>query len=120
MGAWARYLSATCGLWLMASPDVLGYGDPARMNDRIVGPIIVALSVIAISGVTRTLRLAVIPLGIWLLIAPIVLGYDTTPLVNSIVTGLVVIPLSLVHGAVNNRFGGGWASLLPGREIDDA
>jgi hypothetical protein len=114
----ARLTSAALGLWLMASSAILGYGNPARDHDRIVGPIIVALSVISISSVTHNVRWGVLPLGIWLLIAPWLLGFSTTPTINTMVVGVIVVALTFVHGEIASRFGGGWASLLPGRNLE--
>jgi hypothetical protein len=34
---WARLVHIILGVWLMAAPDVLGYHDPARPYDCIVG-----------------------------------------------------------------------------------
>lgn len=112
---WAQYASTLVGLWLMAAPTVLDYSGSAQSNDRIIGPVIVSLSVIAISQVTRGVRWGVIPLGVWLLVAPWLLGYDTTQTINSSVTGLLLLVLAPIGGTVERQFGGGWRTLLPGR-----
>ena len=109
---WARIVSILLGLWLMAAPAVLGYGGAAAVNDRIVGPIVAALAVVAVSEITRGLRWASVPAGAWLIIAPWLLGYGPTPMVNSLVVGLLLIPLAWVRGRVKARYGGGWASLF--------
>jgi hypothetical protein len=114
---WVQMVSSLLGVWLMAAPAVLGYGDPARTNDRIVGPLSASFAFIAIWEVTRGLRWAGLPLGAWLLVAPWVLGnYASTPTLNSMVVGLLLIALSLVRGNIGQSFGGGWSALLPGRE----
>ena len=110
---WAQYLNAVLGLWLMAAPAVLGYGDPAQVNDRILGPVIATFAIIAIWEATRAVARWNLPLGLWLLAAPWVLGYEATaPLVNSLATGAAVAALALVTGTVEQRFGGGWAALF--------
>jgi hypothetical protein len=109
---WARLVNAALGLWLMAAPAVLGYGNPAQFNDRIAGPLAVTCAVIAIWGATRPLRRGNLAIGLWLLLAPFVLGYGATaPTVNSLAVGAVLAALSFVKGDLENRFDGGWSML---------
>jgi hypothetical protein len=109
---WARIASVVLGIWLVSAPAVLGYAGPAATNDRIVGPLVASLAFIAIWEVARPLRRVHLVLGAWLLIAPLALGYGLAPALNSVVVGLLVILLSFVRGRVEQRFGGGWSSLL--------
>ena len=51
----------------MASPAVLDYADPARANDRIIGPLVASMAIIAIWDITRPLRWVNVILGAWLL-----------------------------------------------------
>jgi hypothetical protein len=111
---WARIVSLALGIWLMAAPIVLGYGPPASTNDHIVGPLAASFSIIAISEVTRSLRWLNVPVGAWLLIAPWLLGYGPTPTINSLAVGVLLIGLAFVRGTIEQRYGGGWSSLLPG------
>jgi len=115
---WTLIVSALTGLWLMASPSILDYGDPARTNDWIAGPLAASLSVIAVSSVLRGLRWVILPLGIWQILAPWLLGFDTTPTINATVTGLILIAAALLTRHATTRYGGGWASLLPDRMPD--
>ena len=109
---WAQVVNALLGVWLLAAPAVLGYGDPARTNDRIVGPLAASLAAIAVWEVTRPLRWANLAFGLWLLAAPWLLNYETTATVNSTLTGVLFAALSLVRGTYRpERFGGGWAAL---------
>lgn len=115
---WARLLAVAAGLWLMAAPAVLSYGDPAAANDRIVGPIAAAFAFVAIWGVTRSLRWVQLPLGVWLVVAPLVLGYPGDAAVSSVAAGVVLAATAFVGRSASERFGGGWRSLtepLPGR-----
>lgn len=107
----ARFIAALTGVWLMASPAVLGYGDPARANDRIIGPIIASVAIIALSQVTRAIRWLHVPLGAWLLIAPWLLAYPLGAKWSSIAAGVVVIVVAFEKGKQAHRFGGGWSSL---------
>lgn len=111
---WARVLSTLLGLWLMAAPAVLGYGDPARTVDRILGPIAASLAVIAMGEATRPVRHVNLVIGLLLLIAPWVLGYATVPTLNSMLAGAAMLGLSRVRGRVKERFDGGWRSVWRG------
>ncbi|RIV22405.1 vitamin K epoxide reductase [Fibrisoma montanum] len=108
-----RILNALLGLWLIVSPAVLQVDTNIADNAHIVGPIIVTVSVIAISDSVRNVRLVNTLCGGWLLIAPWVMGYNNLPAtINDLVVGSLTIGLSLVRGHVGHQFGGGWRSLF--------
>ena len=109
---WFRLISVAAGIWLMAAPAFLGYGRPAALNDRIIGPLISAFALVAIWGTNRALRRANTVLGLWLLAAPWVLGYSGSAIANSLIVGGVVILASLQRGIVDKRYGGGWTALV--------
>ena len=113
--SWARLASVLLGGWLMVAPALLDYGGVARANDRIVGPLAVAISVIAIAEVTRPVRWVGLALGGWLLAAPWLLGYGGVALLNSTIVGLLLAALAFIRGAVAQRFGGGWSVLWRSR-----
>lgn len=108
----ARLASVAIGLWVMASPGILGLGGGERTAAHILGPIIVALSVIALSGVTRSVRWAIIVLGLALAILPWVLDFDAAVALMNSACGVAVSLLAFVRGTVAERYGGGWASLF--------
>lgn len=109
----AQIFVAMGGLWLMAAPAVLGYGDPAQTNDQIIGPVVVTFAVVSWWEATRNARWANAPLGIWLILAPFILAYEgPTSVVNSVVSGAAITLLSLVRGRVEKTYGGGWRSLF--------
>ena len=106
---WAQILNAILGIWLMAAPAILRYGDPAQTNDRIVGPIAATFAIVAWWEATRSTRWVNLPIGVWLVLAPWVLGYDATAaIVNSMLVGLVMAACATVRGKVEKRYGGGW------------
>lgn len=110
---WARFLNAAIGIWLMASPAVLGYGNPAQANDRIIGPVIATFAIIGIWEITRGLRWLNLLLGLWLLVAPFLMGYDASiPTWNDVIAGVLVVAFSLVKGKTTHPYGGGWKSLF--------
>ena len=109
---WARIVNVILGVWLLAAPAVLSYGDPARTNDRIVGPLAAAIAAIAAWEVTRPVRWLNLILGLWLFAAPWLLGYEAGAMFNAMIVGLVLAACALVRGEYRPaRFGGGWAAL---------
>ena len=109
---WAHIINAIVGIWLMAAPAVLGYGDPAETNSHIFGPVITTFAVIAWWEATRAVGRWNVPLGLWLVAAPWVLGYDGAWVIaNSMAAGAIVAALGLVKGTITQRFGGGWRAL---------
>lgn len=90
------WLNFVAGLWLIASPFVLGYsGTIAATNDMIVGVIvgIVALIGRSMTQTQRSLVNAVnIIAGLWLIAAPSVLTYGSSVAsTNDIILGIIII-----------------------------
>jgi hypothetical protein len=105
----------------MASPAILAFGDPAATNNHIVGPLVVACSIISIAEVTRPVRWVNLLLGAWLVLAPWVLGFSPGgAMASDILAGVLVAALATWRGARKQRFGGGWSALfgksLPGEK----
>ncbi|MGH2395357.1 MAG: SPW repeat protein [Candidatus Limnocylindria bacterium] len=115
---WTHLLPVLAGIWLMASPAVLAYADPARANDRIVGPIVASMATIAIWEIARPLRWVNVILGAWLLIAPWLLGHPPGARWNSLAAGALVLAMSLMKGTRTHKVGGGWSSLWKGAPPD--
>ncbi len=111
---WARIFGVALGIWLMAAPAILDYAGAARINDRIVGPLVVSFAFVAIWGVLRPLRWVNLVLGAWLIVAPWALFYGLVPTINSLVVGVLLMLLSTVRGKIKERYGGGWSSLWTG------
>lgn len=115
---WTHLLTALAGIWLTASPAVLDYADPARANDRIIGPIVASMAIIAIWEIGRPLRWVNVILGAWLLIAPGLLGHPPEARWNSLAAGALVLAFSLVKGKRTHQVGGGWSALWKGVPSD--
>jgi hypothetical protein len=111
-----QLLATAFGIWLTAAPDLLAYSGRAATHDHILGPIIASCAFVAIWEVMREIRWLNVALGGWLLLAPWLLGYEhTAAIFNSLLVGTSVMGLSFIKGPTTQRFGGGWAALLPGR-----
>lgn len=117
----ARPLAVAAGIWLMFAPDALGYGDPAQISDRIFGPIGASFAFVAMWEVLRPLRWGTLPVGVWLVLAPLILGYDVAgAVVSSVVVGIVMAVTAFFGGRTRAAYGGGWSTLLPGRDVPPA
>lgn len=108
-----RLVVVAAGVWLVFAPAVLGYGDPAAANDRLIGPAVAGAAFVALWGVLRPVRWLAVPFGFWLLVAPFVLGFEQTPAtISSIVTGIVVLVATPPGSEDPGRYGGGWRALV--------
>lgn len=110
----ARLLAVGAGVWLMFSPAVLDYGDPAAASDRIAGPIAASFAFVALWEIARALRWCTVPVGAWLVVAPLVLSSPADAAVSSTATGLVLVATAWFGGDIEHRFGGGWTTVMPG------
>jgi hypothetical protein len=106
---WWQVVNMCLGLWLMASPGVLGYGPPAATGDYIVGPLVATFACIAIWEATRPLRWVNFPFGIWTGIGPLLLGGPNIAVINGIVCGALIACIATRGAAIEQRFGGGWS-----------
>lgn len=114
----ARLIAVAAGIWLMFAPAVIGYEGAAEANDRIFGPIGAAFAFVAIWEVLRPLRWGTLPVGVWLIVAPVILAYDATgAFLSSIGAGLVMVVTAFLGGETKYEYGGGWSSLMPGRDV---
>lgn len=116
-----RFVAVAVGIWLIFAPAVLGYGDPAAVNDRIFGPIGASLAFVAIWEVVRPLRWGTLPVGLWLVLAPFVLRYEAgEAIASSVISGVLMSVTTFLGSDIKQRYGGGWQTLLPGRDIPDS
>jgi hypothetical protein len=111
---WAQIINALLGIWLMASPGMLGYSGTGRINDVIVGPIVATFAIIAFWEVTRAVGRANVALGAWLVIAPWMLGYEenVTATINEFLVGITIAALAMTGGRTDAKLAGGWRSLM--------
>ena len=113
-GGVAQTVLVGVGAWLMFAPAVLGHsGTSLGSSDRIAGPVILATAFLAIFPITRLVRTFNLIPGVWLLVAPWVLdGGGTAAMVSDVVSGLVVLALAPIEKAPQDRYGGGWDTLV--------
>ncbi|MCM6778970.1 hypothetical protein NDR87_36400 [Nocardia sp. CDC159] len=112
----AQFVLAAAGIWLMAAPSVLEYGAPAATSDRIAGPALASIGYLSAYAILRGLRWLNLATGGWLTLAPGILEFPIAAAVNSHVVGLLTFVLVLIGRPRQQRFGGGWVSLIPHRD----
>ena len=115
---WPRLHNVLIGLWLMASPAIFHYGHSASVNNRVLGPVVLACALIGLHEVARGLRWVNLVIGGWLLVAPWLLADTWTATLNQSCTGILLIVASLLPGRTWMEFGGGWSALW--RDTDPA
>lgn len=108
---WAQGIIVILGVWLLASPDVMGYGGQVRVNHQVVGVWMATFGMIAISESMRAVRWVNLALGLWLVSAPFILDYPDERTSGSIIVGIAAMCLASVRGTLSERFGGGWTEL---------
>lgn len=108
---WPHMLVTILGLWLMASPEVVGLHRPAATSAWIVGPIVATFATVAWWGTTRVVRWWNMPAALWLLLAPWTIDHSTTAAINSLLCGALIACLSAVRGSIRHDFAGGWSAL---------
>jgi hypothetical protein len=105
---WAQLATAALGVWLTIAPGVLGASEAMRVHDRVVGPLLAAVGIVAASEVTRPLRHVALVLGAWLVLAPWLLGGAAVAVANDVAVGLATAGLSRAGARRRHRHGGGW------------
>lgn len=105
---WSLLLSTFLGGWLLLAPAVFGTEESAVGDgDRLVGALIITVTMIALAEVVRPLRFLNAVFGLWLLIQPWLLGGTTGAIiVSDLAVGAALIALSIPRGAVRERYGG--------------
>ena len=109
---WARLLNTIIGIWLAASPGVLGTSGLAKINSVACGALAASFSIIAIWEVTRGLRWVNTLIGCWLLLAVFIFDHQTIGVLSGLAAGVAMIAFSLVRGTIRHATGGGWRSLF--------
>jgi hypothetical protein len=112
MKHWQDPLNLILGLWLIASPWVLGH--EAEMtptyNAVAVGILVAALAVLEFFKVKAWEEWTSVALGVWLAISPWLLGFSITvaATTNALIIGIAVAALALWALGTDKEIGGWW------------
>jgi uncharacterized membrane protein len=103
---WNLVISAILGLGLMCAPGFLNIQGHFATNDFIAGPLVAAISVIAMAEVFRAFRFCLVLIGAWFILAPWILAYPLggIALIHCVI-GLALLVLALPKGMIKERYG---------------
>ena len=101
-------LSMLIGAWLMISPTLRGISDPLGHLEDCIGPLAIAVSVIATAEVVRSVRYINIFFGILLCLSPVLVPASRYEFVEVLLAGILLILLSIPHGKRIERYGSGF------------
>jgi SPW repeat len=110
---WQDPLSLILGLWLVASPWVLGHQAQANptWNAVILGVLISVAALFALFRVMAWEEWTNVVLGVWLVVSPWVLGFSALvpAMWNAVIVGIVVAALALWALGTDKDIGGWWS-----------
>lgn len=112
MKHWQDPINLILGLWLVASPWILGYDaeNTATSNAVVVGVLIAALAALELFKLTAWEEWSSFALGVWLAISPWILGFNTLTVAmsNALIVGVAVAALALWALGTDKDIGGWW------------
>jgi hypothetical protein len=103
---WTLVVSAAIGVWLMASPAILGGIGSAANSHYLTGAWVVTWSVIALGQIARPVRLLNVPAGLWIAAAPWLLAGGDVSQWSDLAAGVALLILSIHRGRIDEQFGG--------------
>lgn len=113
MKHWQDPTSLALGLWLVASPWLLGYDHSltATQNFVVVGILVAALALFELFKVAAWEEWSSFALGIWLAISPWLLGFSSiaAAMFNALVVGIAIAALALWALGTDKDIGGWWS-----------
>ena len=93
---WEDWIGGALGLWLLASPNVIPYGEPAAtQNAFLVGVLLLAIAFVEITVFRAWEEWINVILGAWLVVSPWLLGATMIATTNLVIVGLLVLALAL-------------------------
>lgn len=111
---WFQLGAIALGIWLMVAPAVLPATASGAAVDRIAGPVVCWVGVLALRSETRGFRALNLLSGLFLLIAPWLVPNTDTLAMSSYIVGWLVIALAIIAGPRQHRAGAGrWANMRP-------
>jgi uncharacterized membrane protein len=103
---WNLFLTAILGVWVMLSPSLFGDLHPASDSNYVVGPLLIALSVISFSEIARPLRFVNILLVCGLILSAFVLsGFSRLGFMSNLASGTFMCALCFPKGKQRELYG---------------
>lgn len=111
---WQDAVNLVVGLWLLASPVVLGFSAEARpaWNSAILGAAIALVALHAFFEVLAWQEWANAAFGAWLIASPWVLGFAgmQAVMLSTVIAGAVVFAMAIWALATDKDIGGWWST----------
>lgn len=115
---WQDWTNAVLGMWLAASPWVLGFADQqlAMMNAVIFGLALAVFSLLDVSESKSTREWIVAISGLWLAISPFALRFasDFNAAVNAMLIGILAAVLAAWAMSLDKEIGNWWRDHVSG------
>ncbi len=103
---WNLFLSVLLGISIMCSPSFFGDLHPASDSNYMVGPLLIAISVISCCEITRSLRFINVVLALGLILSAFFLkGLTNLGCMSNVVTGILICLLSFPRGKIREKYG---------------
>jgi len=94
------------GAWLMCAPTTLGIAHPAADSNYVVGPLLIAFSLISMAETARFLRFANMFLALFLFVSLYLFsGFSSLGAINTAVMGVLIALLSYRKGKIIQKYG---------------
>lgn len=103
---WSLVLSTLAGVWLLATPWVLGTDGYLADANHLIGSLVITTSVIAFAEIGRAIRWLNAGFGLAVMVTTVTLGPGLAELVTGLVAGAALIGLSIPRGPVKHSYGG--------------
>jgi len=108
---WQDPVNLVLGLWMVASPSVLGYAadDKPLWNAIAVGLLVVLVAGLALYRAFAWQEWAMAAFGAWLVVSPWAVGFTSVfpAALNAVLVGLAIVAMGL-WVLVSDRDIGGW------------
>lgn len=112
MKHWQDPINLVLGLWMVASPWILGYSTESSPtgNAVILGVMVAGLAALALFKVMAWEEWVSVALGVWLAVSPWALGFSglVAAMWNAVIVGSVVAVLALWALGTDKDIGGWW------------
>jgi hypothetical protein len=103
---WNLSLLMAIGVWLMCSPSFFALEHPAADSNYVVGPLLVAFSLISMAETARFLRFVNMALALFLFFSVYQFpGFSQLGSINTVVMGVLMILLSFRKGKIIQSYG---------------
>lgn len=106
---WTLAASVLIGVYLMATPLLIGAAPPLSHSNHIAACLVITIAVTAMADPARAFRALNIPIGLWVALSPFFLaGAGTVAVILNVVVGLGLAALSLPRGRLSGEHYGSW------------